>query len=54
MLVLKRTISQTFKIKLPSGEVITVMVTNVRGNVVDIGIDAPRSIQIVRAELEEH
>lgn len=50
MLVLSRNVDQELFIKLEDGRVITMMVTEIRPKRVRIGITAPPSIQIVRAE----
>ncbi|RRV07976.1 carbon storage regulator [Pseudomonas sp. v388] len=47
MLVLTRDVSETFAI----GEEITVQILGVNGNQVRLGIDAPKSIKIHRAEV---
>ena len=49
MLVLSRKTQQSIRI----GESITVTVVRIKGNTVRIGIDAPESIKIVRAELPD-
>lgn len=49
MLVLTRKIGE----KLRIGDDITITVTQVKGNRVKIGIEAPGNIRIVRGELEE-
>ena len=49
MLVLTRKIGE----KLRIGDDITVTVTQVKGNRVKIGIEAPGNVRIVRGELEE-
>ncbi len=47
MLVLSRKQNEQIQI----GEGVTVTVLGVKGNVVKIGIEAPRSVRILRAEL---
>ena len=51
MLVLSRRIGESVVIGDGSPEAITVTVLEVRGDVVRIGIDAPRSVAVHRAEL---
>jgi carbon storage regulator len=53
MLVLTRKPGQAINFKLPSGEVIVVHVLSVKGSGIRIGIEAPRSIGILRSELPE-
>lgn len=48
MLVLTRRQSETIKI----GDDITVTIVKVAGNIVRVGIDAPRAVTIIRGELE--
>jgi len=50
MLVLSRKIDESVQI----GDEITVTVLKVKGNTVRIGIDAPKSVRVVRGELESH
>lgn len=50
MLVLSRRIGESIVIG-DSAEKVTVTVLEVRGDVVRIGIDAPRSVKVHRAEL---
>ena len=47
MLVLSRKLQEQIKI----GEEITVTVLKVKGNVVRVGIEAPKSMRVIRAEL---
>jgi carbon storage regulator CsrA len=47
MLVLTRKLQQQIKI----GDQITVTILKVKGNTVQIGVDAPRAVRVVRAEL---
>ena len=49
MLVLSRTIGETIKI----GDDITIMVTDVRGKHVKLGIDAPKELKIIRLETDD-
>ena len=49
MLVLSRKISESIKI----GDNITIRVTDVRGDIVRIAIDAPKEIKIYRGEVYE-
>ncbi|VTS00549.1 carbon storage regulator [Tuwongella immobilis] len=53
MLILKRYIGQRIFLQLPNGQEVTVVVTEIdrRSNSVKVGIEAPRSISIVRAEI---
>ncbi len=48
MLVLSRTIGETIKI----GDDITIMVTDVRGKHVRLGIEAPKELKIIRLETD--
>ncbi len=50
MLVLSRKPGEQIRI----GDNITITVVEVRGNRVKIGIEAPRSVGVVRGELEPH
>lgn len=50
MLVLSRKVDESVQI----GDEITVTVLKVKGNTVRIGIDAPKSVRVVRGELENH
>ncbi|HUE72078.1 MAG TPA: carbon storage regulator [Pirellulaceae bacterium] len=47
MLVLTRKLQERIKI----GENVTITVLRVKGNAVRIGIEAPRSVRVIRAEL---
>ena len=49
MLVLSRKVGETIQI----GNNITITVTQVKGNRVKIGVDAPDNVRIVRGELKE-
>jgi carbon storage regulator len=51
VLVLSRRIGESVVIGAGSPEAVTVTVLEVRGDVVRIGIDAPRSVAVHRAEL---
>ena len=51
MLVLSRRVGESVVIGDGSPEAVTVTVLEVRGDVVRIGIDAPRSVAVHRAEL---
>lgn len=46
MLVLSRTVGESIKI----GDDITIMVTDVRGKHVRLGVDAPKELKIIRSE----
>ena len=50
MLVLTRKIEEQIRI----GNDITISILRVKGNTVRVGIDAPRSIRVVRGELSAH
>ena len=50
MLVLTRKLQE----KITIGQEITITVLRVKGNSVRIGIDAPRSVHVVRGELSRH
>ena len=49
MLVLSRKVSQSIQI----GDQLTINVVRIKGNVVQLGIEAPREIQVLRSELIE-
>ncbi len=49
MLVLSRKLNQTVHI----GDSITVSVVRIKGNVIQLGIDAPKKVHVVRSELVE-
>ena len=49
MLVLSRKLQEQIKI----GEEITVTVLKVKGNTVRVGIEAPKNVRVIRAELPE-
>ncbi len=52
MLVLSRKAGEKLVLgPFPDGTYITVMVVSVRGDRVRLGVDAPKSVQIVRSEL---
>ncbi len=55
MLVLSRKPNETIRLtipeNLPPGTVIEITAIDVRSNTVRLGLTAPRSVQIVRAEL---
>lgn len=51
MLVLSRRVGESVVIGAGSAEAVTVTVLEVRGDVIRLGIDAPRSVAIHRAEL---
>lgn len=51
MLVLSRRVGESVVIGDGSPEAVTITVLEVRGDVVRIGIDAPRSVAVHRAEL---
>ena len=51
MLVLTRKVDESITLTLPDGSVIVITLTEVRGDKVRIGIDAPGSIQVLRSEL---
>jgi carbon storage regulator CsrA len=47
MLVLSRKLNEQIRI----GENITVTILRVKGNTVRVGVDAPRSVRVIRSEL---
>lgn len=49
MLVLSRKINQSIQI----GDQLTISVVRIKGNVVQLGIEAPREVQVLRSELIE-
>ncbi|MCA9161177.1 MAG: carbon storage regulator [Planctomycetales bacterium] len=49
MLVLSRKLNQTIRI----GDSISVSVLRIKGNVIQLGIEAPRDVHVVRSELIE-
>lgn len=51
MLVLTRCPGQKLRLTTQSGEVIWLMVTDVSGNAVRLGITAPRSVTVDREEV---
>lgn len=51
MLVLSRRVGESVVIGAGSPEAVTITVLEVRGDVIRLGIDAPRSVAIHRAEL---
>ncbi|KRB79939.1 carbon storage regulator [Nocardioides sp. Root190] len=51
MLVLSRRVGESVVIGSGSPDAVTITVLEVRGDVVRIGIDAPRSVAVHRAEL---
>ncbi|MCX6400758.1 MAG: carbon storage regulator [Propionibacteriales bacterium] len=51
MLVLSRRVGESVVIGAGSPEAVTITVLEVRGDVIRVGIDAPRSVAIHRAEL---
>lgn len=53
MLVLSRKENESIVVKLPNGQKIIVKVQRITGNVVRLGIEAPKDIAIVRQELLE-
>ena len=52
MLVLSRERSQTIVITTPDGTKLTLMVVEIRGNKVRIGVDAPREFTVHRGEVQ--
>ncbi len=54
MLVLSRYRQESIILKLPDGQEITVMVVDVRGDSVRIGITADKSISILRGEIADN
>ena len=53
MLVLGRQRSETIAITLEDGRRITVMIVEIRGDNVRIGIDAPRTVTVNRSEIDD-
>lgn len=51
MLVLSRRVGESVVIGAGSPDAVTITVLEVRGDVIRVGIDAPRSVAIHRAEL---
>jgi len=51
MLVLTRKVDESLTLTLPDGSVIVITLTEVRGDKVRIGIDAPRDVTVLRSEL---
>lgn len=51
MLVLSRKEDEAIIIKLPNGEQIDVIVTQINGNHIRVGVDADEDVEIVRKEL---
>ena len=51
MLVLTRKVDESLTLTLPDGSVIVITLTEVRGDNVRIGIDAPRDVTVLRSEL---
>ena len=52
MLMLKRKCEESLKIITDSGETITILVTEAKGGIASLGIQAPDSFKIIRQELE--
>ncbi|GAA4810320.1 carbon storage regulator CsrA [Nocardioides caeni] len=53
MLVLSRRVGESVVIGAGTPDAVTVTVLEVRGDVIRVGIDAPRSVAVHRAELLE-
>jgi len=51
MLILSRKEDEAIIIKLPNGDQIDVIVTQINGNQVRLGVDAAQDVEIVREEL---
>ena len=51
MLMLSRRIGESITLQTSSGEQIRVTISHVRGNLVSVGIDAPKDVIIARNEL---
>ena len=51
MLILSRKEDEAIIIKLPNGDQIDVIVTQINGNHVRVGVDADDSVEIIREEL---
>ena len=53
MLVLTRKVGEAIIIKLPNGQQVDVIVTDIGGSQVRIAVDADRCVEIMREELIE-
>ena len=51
MLILTRGVDEAIILTLPNGEQIDIIVTEIKGNQVRIGIDADDDVEIMREEL---
>ena len=51
MLVLTRKLGESISCTLPDGNVIVLTLVEVRGDKARIGIEAPKSVQVLRTEL---
>lgn len=51
MLVLSRRVGEQVYITLPTGEVITVMITSARDGTIRMGIEAPKNVAIARSNI---
>jgi carbon storage regulator CsrA len=54
MLILGRRKDETIVLTTPAGERITIVVQDIRGALVRLGIDAPQRVTILRGELENN
>lgn len=50
MLILKRRIEECIQIKVPGQEPITVKILKILDGQVEVGIDAPRAVEVRRAQ----
>lgn len=53
MLILSRRESEEIVIRAASGEQVTIMVVDIRGDNVRIGVDAPQSVSVHRREVQD-
>jgi carbon storage regulator CsrA len=53
MLTLTRKVGSVLKLKLPSGEEISILVAKRTGNHIQLVIDAPNDVNIYRQEVED-
>ena len=53
MLVLSRKVREEIVITMPTGERVTIIVSEIRGGQVRLAIDAPRQIAVNRGEIQK-